>query len=85
MRPGRARIELLRSGRITYSLLSLCAGTMNCIDATGDITHTTFHPGISWGFKASKAVVRHLSPFFKNGGRINKTVWRMVRWNGCQN
>jgi hypothetical protein len=51
----------------------------------GENTVIMTHPGISWGFKASKAVVRHLSPFFKNGGRINKTVWRMVRWNGCQN
>jgi hypothetical protein len=64
-RRALARIELLRSGRVAYSLLSLRAGTMNCIDAAGDITDTSFHPGISWGFKASKAVIRHLSPFFK--------------------
>ncbi len=79
-----ARIKLLDSGRITYSALSLRPGSMNCIEAAGDITNKPFHPLISWGHQASRAVVRHLSPFFKDGGRINRTVARMVRWNGCQ-
>jgi hypothetical protein len=43
---------------------------MNCIEATGDIAETPFRPGLVWGFRASEAVVRHLSPLFKNGGRI---------------
>jgi hypothetical protein len=79
-----ARIKLLESGRIDFSALSLRAGSMNCIEAAGDITNKPFHPLISWGHQASRAVVRHLSPFFKDGGRINRTVARMVRWNGCQ-
>jgi hypothetical protein len=79
-----ARMKLLESGRIDFSALSLRAGSMNCIEAAGDITNKPFHPLISWGHQASRAVVRHLSPFFKDGGRINRTVARMVRWNGCQ-
>jgi hypothetical protein len=78
-----ARINLLESGRINYSALSLRPGSMNCIEAAGDITNKPFHPLMSWGHQASKATVRHLSPFFKAGGRINRTVSRMVRWNGC--
>jgi hypothetical protein len=79
-----ARIKLLESGRIDYSALSLGPGSMNCIEAAGNITNKPFHPLISWGHQASKATVRHLSPFFKNGGRVNRTVARMVLWNACQ-
>jgi hypothetical protein len=79
-----ARIKLLESGRIAYSALSPRPASMNCIEAAGDITNRPFHPLMSWGHQASKAIVRHLSPFFKDGGRINGTVARMVRWNGCQ-
>jgi hypothetical protein len=78
-----ARIKLLESGRLDFSALSLRAGSMNCIEAAGDITNKPFHPLISWGYQASRAVVRHLSPFFKEGGRINRTVARMVLWSGC--
>jgi len=79
-----ARIKLLESGRTDFSALSLRPGSMNCIEAAGDITNKPFHPLMSWGHQASKAVVRHLSPFFKDGGRINGTVARMVLWSGCQ-
>jgi len=78
-----ARIKLLESGRKDFSALSLRAGSMNCIEAAGDITNKPFHPLMSWGHQASRAVVRHLSPFFKDGGRINRTVARMVLWSGC--
>jgi hypothetical protein len=78
-----ARIKLLESGRIDFSALSLRPGSMNCIEAAGGITNKPFHPVISWGHQASRAVVRHLSPFFKDGGRINPTVARMVLWSGC--
>jgi hypothetical protein len=56
---------------------------MNCIEAAGDITNKPFHPLMSWGHRASRAVVRHLSPFFKDGGQINRTVARMVLWSEC--
>jgi hypothetical protein len=82
-RRALARIQLLRSRKVAYGGLSLRPGTMNCIEAAGDITDTPFHWGISWGFAASEAVVRHLSPFFKNRGRINKTVANMPIWNRC--
>jgi hypothetical protein len=79
-----ARIKLLESGKIDFSALSLRPGSMNCIEAAGDITNKPFHPLMSWGHQASKAIVRHLSPFFKDGGRVNRTVARMVLWNACQ-
>ena len=79
-----ARIKLLESGKIDFSALSLRPGSMNCIEAAGDLTNKPFHLLMSWGHQASKAIVRHLSPFFKDGGRINRTVARMVVWNGCQ-
>jgi len=77
-RRALARIRLLASGRMSYSGLALIPGTMNCIKAAGDITDTPFLSGISWGLAASEAVVRHFSPFFKNEGRIDKTVARMT-------
>jgi hypothetical protein len=70
-----ARIKLLESGRITYSALSLRPGSRNCIEAAGDITNKPFHPLMSWGHQANRVVVRHLSPFFRDGGRIT-TPWR---------
>jgi hypothetical protein len=79
-----ARIRLLKSGRVAYSQLSLHPGTMNCIEAAGDLTETPFRPRISWGFAGSEAVVRHLSPYLKNGGRINKSVANMPIWNKCR-
>jgi hypothetical protein len=82
-RRALARIKLLESGRIAYSALSLRPRSMNCIEAAGDITNERFHPFMSWGHRASSAIVRHLSPFFKDAGRINRTVARMVLWDGC--
>jgi hypothetical protein len=72
------RIQLLASGSVAYSLLALRPGTMNCIKATGDITDAPFNPGLSWGFAASKNIVRHFTPFFKDGGRPNKTVAQLT-------
>lgn len=69
-----ARIRLLKSGKVSYSMMSVRPGTMNCIEAAGDITNTPFRPGLSWGFAASEAVVRHLSPFLKKGKRISGSV-----------
>ena len=83
-RQALARVKLLESGRVDYSALRLRPGSMNCIEAAGDITNKPFHPLMSWGHQASKATVRHLSPFFKNGGRVNRTVARMVLWNVCR-
>jgi hypothetical protein len=78
------RIQLLASGRVAYSMLALRPGTMNCIKATGDITNAPFNPLLCWGFAASKAIVRHFSPFFKDGGRPNKTVAQLtMRSSGC--
>jgi hypothetical protein len=77
-----ARIKLLHSGRVAFSALSLRPGSMNCIEAAGDITNKPFH-FMSWGHQGSRAVVRHLSPFFKDGGRINLTVARLVLQAGC--
>jgi hypothetical protein len=78
-----ARISLLKSGKVSYSLMSLRPGTMNCIEAAGDITDTPFRPGLSWGFAASAAVVRHLSPFFKNGKRISGSVAGLLISSKC--
>ena len=63
------RIRLLQSGRIQYSMIDIPSGTLNCIDAAGDITPAPLDSGISWGFAASAEVVQHLSPYFKRGGR----------------
>ena len=43
------------------------AGTLNCIDAAGDLTPVPLDTGIAWGFLASDEVVRHLSPYFERG------------------
>jgi hypothetical protein len=62
------RIRLLNSGRVQYSMIDASPGTMNCIDAAGDLIPQPIDTGIAWGFVASDAVVRHLSPYFKRGG-----------------
>ena len=84
-RRALARIELLRSGKVAFSALGFRPGTMNCIQAAGDIAHTPFRPGSSWGLAASQAIVRHLRRFFKNGGQTNDTIAQSVMSNGCQN
>jgi hypothetical protein len=83
-RRALARIQLLESGKVAYSELSLRPNSMNCVEAAGEITNTPFHPGMSWGFAGGKAVVRHLNPFFKNRGRISRTVASMPIWNKCR-
>jgi len=84
-RRALARISLLKSGKVSYSMMSLRQGTMNCIEAAGDITDTPFRPGLSWGFAASEAVVRHLSPFLKKGKRISRTLAASLPiWSRCR-
>lgn len=77
------RIRLLNSGRIAYSMIDVLPGTMNCIKAAGDITRTPLAAGISWGFAASSEVVRHLSPYFENNGRVVEAVAKMPIWGTC--
>ena len=77
------RIRLLNSGRIAYSMIDILPGTMNCIDAAGDITRTPLDTGMSWGFAATIEVVRHLSPYFMNNGRVVKAVAKMPIWATC--
>jgi len=82
-RLGLARIKLLRSGRIAYNGSGLHSRGMNCIQAAGDLTNSSFHPGPVWGVAGSRSVVRHLSPFFQQGGRINEKVADMVLQHRC--
>jgi hypothetical protein len=82
-RRALARIELLRSGMVAFSAVGFHGGTMNCIEAAGDIAHTPFRPGSSWGIAASKAIVRHLRRYFKNGGQANDIVARSVMLTEC--
>jgi hypothetical protein len=81
-RRALARIKVLGSGSVAYSALGL-AGSMNCIEAAGDITAAPFHPGISWGFRASETVVRHFAPFFKRGRRIDSSIAQLMLSNKC--
>jgi hypothetical protein len=83
-RRALARIELLRSGKVAFSAVGFPPGAMNCIEAAGDIGHTRFHPGSSWGLGASEAIVQHLRRFFKNGGRANDTIAQSVMSKGCR-
>jgi hypothetical protein len=72
------RIRRLQSGRIQYSMIDSDAGTMNCIDAAGDLTPIPFDSGIAWGFVASDAVVQHLAPYFKQSRSVNLLLTRNV-------
>ncbi len=65
-----SRIHLLNSGRIAYSMLGTGPSAMNCIEAAGDLTREPLETGMSWGFEATSEVVRHLSPYFKNHGKV---------------
>ena len=67
-RSALRRIRLLKSGRVQYSMIDTQAGTLNCIDAAGDLTPVPLDTGIAWGFLASDEVVQHLSPYFQRGG-----------------
>jgi hypothetical protein len=74
------RLQLLRSGRIQYSMMNL-AGTMNCITAAGDITPVPLDTGILWGVAASAEVVRHLSPYVEGDGSTVKGLVGIAK--GC--
>jgi hypothetical protein len=78
-----ARIRTLRSGRVAYSALALRSGSMNCIRAAGDITASPFHPGIAYGWAASRVIARHFTPVFKNGVGINHTLAPFLIARGC--
>jgi hypothetical protein len=82
-RRAMSRIKLLNSRKIAFSELGLEPATMNCIKATGDITETPFRPGITWGFAASQAVVRHLRPFIRSG-QINKSTGNRLATYECR-
>ncbi len=69
-----SRIHLLNSGRIAYSMLGTGPSAMNCIEAAGDLTREPLETGMSWGFEATSEVVRHLSPYFKNHGKVAGVV-----------
>jgi len=69
-RSGLKRIQLLRSGRVTYSMLGAAPGSMNCIDAAGNLTHAPLNTGLLWGFAASSEVVHHFSPYIKRATRM---------------
>jgi hypothetical protein len=77
------RIRLLRSGRFQYSMIDTQPGTMNCIDAAGDLTPVPLDSGIAWGFVASDAVVRHLSPYFERGGATVHALAHMLVPKAC--
>jgi hypothetical protein len=89
-RSGLRRIQLLHSGRVTYSMLGLAPGSMNCIDAAGNLTPVPLDTGLLWGFAASSEVVHHLSPYVKRATKIatlqklgrsvdGQGVWTKVR------
>jgi hypothetical protein len=82
-RQALARIRLLDSGSVAYNALGAGSGSMNCIEAAGDITAAPFHPGVSWGFRASESVIRHLAPLFKVGLRIDASVAQMMVSEKC--
>lgn len=77
-RSGLKRIQLLRSGRVTYSMLGAFPGSMNCIDAAGNLTPAPLDTGLLWGFAASSEVVRHFSPYIKRPARV-ATVQKAAR------
>jgi hypothetical protein len=81
---GLARIRQLESRTVAYSALGLRARAVNCIKAAGDISDSPFRPGISWGHLASQSIVRHLSPFFLNGGRTDNSVASVLISNDCR-
>ncbi len=69
-----SRIHLLNSGRIAYSMFGTDHSTMNCIEAAGDLTPKPLETGMSWGYEATSHVVRHLSPYFQNHGKVAGVV-----------
>lgn len=82
-RRALGRIRLLNSGRVQYSMIDMAPGTMNCIDAAGDLTPVPFDSEIRWGFVASDAVVRHLASYFKQSRLIDPLLKRMLTDDAC--
>lgn len=82
-RSALRRIALLRSGRIAYSMIDTERGALNCIDAAGDITRRQLDTGLLWGFAASAEVVRHLSPYFMNNGKVVRGFPRIPIGKSC--
>jgi len=63
-----ARIRLLNSGRIAYTVINGPAGAMNCIEAAGSVGGP-ISTGLSYGFSASTAVAGHLA---SNRGQVDR-------------
>ena len=82
-RSALRRIRLLKSGRAQYSMIDTQAGTLNCIDAAGDLTPVPLDSGIAWGFLASDEVVRHLSPYFERGGATVDALAELLVSKAC--
>jgi len=77
------RVRLLNLGRIQYSMLETTAGSMNCIDAAGNITPAPLDSGLAWGFLASEAIVQHLSPYFIPDKMTEQALKRTLTRNAC--
>jgi hypothetical protein len=59
-------------------------GTLNCIDAAGDLTPVPLDSGIAWGFVASDEVVRHLSPYFERSGATVDALAELLVSKACR-
>ena len=70
------RIRLLNSGRIAYSMIDILPGTMNCIDAAGDITRTPLDTGMLWGFSAAPRSFGIYRPIPRTMGASSKPSLR---------
>ena len=55
-----ARIHLLNSGKIAYTMINGPANAMNCTAAAGSVDGP-FSAGLSYGFSGSAAVANHLA------------------------
>jgi hypothetical protein len=78
------RIQLLKSGRVQYAMIDTQPGTLNCIDAAGDLTPVPLDSGIAWGFVASDEVVRHLSPYFERSGATVDALAELLVSKACR-
>ncbi len=80
-RRALARIRLLESGKVVFSALHFQPGTMNCVVAAGSFADGDFHPGPTWGFRATEALVHHLSSSFLRG--VGHQVSYLINAQGC--
>ena len=55
-----ARIRLLNSGKVAYTMINGPAHAMNCIEAAGSVD-APIMTGAAYGFSASAAVAAHLA------------------------